>query len=388
MSQDSDSPEGTVLHLIDTDGPGGAETIYVALAEGLENRGWRSVVVLTANGWTARQLERRGLEPTIVGLTEGWDARHLGRLWRLIDRENVDLVQAHLLGSALYGAAAARLRRIPAVGTFHGSWDLRNAGSFPGFKMRVLSACLDTAVFVSAPLRREFARNAPSLSVPEIEIPNGIDITRFRPPNGSGRESGFRSELGLGGDHFLVGTVGNLRPAKDHGAFLHLAARLRAGDDSYRFVIVGDATGEALRDLNALKYELGLEDRLFLTGYRDDVERIMSSLDVFVLTSSSEGFSLTTVEAMASGLPVIATRCGGPEEIIDHGRNGFLADVGDTRGLAQRVEDVRSSPGLRRELGRTARQHVVRHYSREHMIDAYQNLYRALLRGESVDSGR
>lgn len=387
MSPDGDAGAETVLHLIDTDGPGGAETIYVALAKGLAERGWRSISAMTAEGWSARELRRQGIEPRIVRSGSGWDIRYLWRLRALIKEEGVDLVQAHLLGSALYGSVAARLSGIPAVATFHGGWDLRNSGALPGVKMRVLSRSLDAGVFVSPSLCHQFSREAPSLSVPGTVIPNGIDVSRFHPRRTIGEGNGFRTELGVGPGEFLVGTVGNLRPAKAHRVFLRVASRLCQADDGYRFVLVGEASETDARDLRAMRDEFDLGDRLFLTGFRDDVARIMSSLDAFLLTSRSEGFSLTTVEAMASGLPVIATRCGGPEEIIEHGRTGLLVDVGNTREMARLVEKVRSSPDLRRDIGRAARDHVARNYSRSRMIDSYAALYFRLLRRARVDPG-
>lgn len=383
MSPDGDSRAGTVLHLIDTDGPGGAETIFVDLAVGLAERGWTSVPVVTKEGWSTGELERRGMDATVVRSSGGWDVPHLGRLWSLIGREDVDLLQAHLLGPALYGAVAGRLRGIPTVATFHGGWDLRESGSLPRLKRSILASCLDVAVSVSTPLSRELGREASLRTVTTRVIPNGIDVSNF----GKRERDGFRSELGLGPDDFLVGTVGNLRPAKSHRSFLELAGRLGRRDDGYRFVVVGDTDVAAYQELRALRTKLGLDDRLFFTGYRDDVDRVMAGLDCFVLTSRSEGFSLTTVEAMASGLPVVATRCGGPEEIIDHGRTGVLVDVDDLEEMVRVVDKLRRSPSIGRRLGRAARRHVSREYSRSRMIDSYASLYRSLLAEPVEDRG-
>lgn len=384
VSSEADSERGTVLHLIDTDGPGGAESVFVTLVEGLARRGWDCVPAVTEEGWSSRALEKRGLEPVIVRSSGGWDAVHLSRLWSLMGKERVDLVQAHLLGPALYGSLAARLRGIPAAATFHGTWDFRNPGSLLGVKRRVLETCLDVAVFVSRSLRTKIVgEEGAACSMPTAVIPNGIDTSRF---NGSERKQ-VRSELGVTGEDFLVGTVGNLRPAKSHRTFLRLAARLRQHDDRYRFVVVGDTSVEAFRELRTLQAELGLEDCLDFTGYRSDVGRIMGGLDVFVLTSRSEGFSLTTVEAMASGLPVVATRCGGPEEIIEQDRTGVLVNVGQLDEMARAVEEVRASPALGRRLGDAARRHVVREYSRSRMIDSYETLYRDLLEAGRFGQG-
>lgn len=383
MPQDGDSRAGKVLHVIDSDGPGGAETIFVELVLRLEELGWESLATVTKEGWSSHELRRLGVEPKVLGNSRGWDLGYLWRLWSLIQREQIDLVQAHLLGPALYGSVAAQLGGVRSVATFHGGWDLRNPGVLPGLKLHMLEACLDSVVFVSAALRREFDKQIGSWAIPTAVIPNGIEVSNF----GRGRGRGFRTELGLCDDHFLVGTVGNVRPAKSHGSFLQLADRLRDRDDRYRFVLVGDTSSEAYRDLRTMRDRLGLEDRFTFTGYREDVANVMESLDVFVLTSRSEGFSLTTVEAMASGLPVVATRCGGPEEIVEEERTGLLVDVGDLDAMVRRVEELRRSPSLRKKLGSAARQLATRSYSVTAMLNSYDRLYRSLLGEVSCDDG-
>lgn len=375
MSEHADSRSGKVLHLIDSDGPGGAETIFLKLVVGLERRGWESVAAVTEEGWSSRALRRLGVRPNIVGNSGGWDLDFLRRLWSLVRRERVDLLQAHFLGPALYGSIAGRLANVRSVGTFHGSWDFRSPGALPGLKRRLMETCLDAVVFVSEALRDAFHQEVGSWSVPGRVIPNGIDVSRF----GTGKGGDLRSEFGFSDDHFVVGTVGNIRPAKSHRSFLTLASRLRDHDDRYRFALVGDTSGDRYPELRAMRDRLGLEGRLVFTGYREDVAEVMESLDVFVLTSRSEGFSLTTVEAMASGLPVVTTRCGGPEEIIEEGRTGLLVDVGDVDGMARRVEELRRSPSDRRRLGLAGRRHAARSYSVTAMLDSYERLYRELL---------
>lgn len=380
----------TVLHLIDSWGPGGAETIYLDVAEGMRDRGWTSLTAVPREGWVSRALRDRRMEPIFTGGGRGWDARHLADLVRLVRRRDVDLVQSHLFGSALYGGAAAKLCGVPAVATFHGPWDVREASGFRRVKVPIADRLCDRKVFVSEPLLRTYVDEIGMREEGAAVIENGIDTERFRPRG----DRSFRDELGVGEGDFLVGSVGNVRRAKNHGLLLRVAGLLAQTAREVHVVLVGEGEGPLLERLLRQRAELGLDGRVHFAGFREDVERVLDGLDAYVLTSDSEGFSLTTVQAMATGLPVVATRCGGPEVLIDDGRTGFLVDRGDARAMADVLSRLRSDEGLRRRMGERARAEVTRRYSRERMLDGYEALYRSLLgggsplQGASVNAGR
>lgn len=369
----------TVLHLIDSWGPGGAETVFLEVAARIRDRGWTSVAAVPREGWVSEHLRDRGLEPVFTGAGggRGWDVGYLWELVRMIRSADADVVQTHLFGSALYGGAAATLSGAPAVATLHGEWDLRETTGYRRIKIPIVDRVCDRRVFVSEPLRRVCVGEHGMAVERTAVIENGIDTGRFRPRE----DDGFRRELGIPGDAFLVGAVGNVRPAKNHDMLLRVAAELSDAGTGVQVVLVGDQDGEGFERLRRRRHRAGLEERVHFAGFREDVERVMNSLDVYVLTSDSEGFSLTTVQAMASALPVVATRCGGPERLIDHGRTGILVPRGDARAMAGALVELRSDPDRRVRIGRAARAEVEERYSVERMVDAYERLYRDVVDG-------
>lgn len=367
---------GRVLHLIDTGGPGGAETVFSVLAKRLSDVGWAAVPVVPDEGWLLEHLEKSGLEPVLLPNQGAFDVGYLVRLVRLLEKTNADLLHAHLLGSGVYGSVAAAIRRIPMLCTFHGTVDLEEPRLRSRVKFRLLDRSSNRIVFVSDALRENLLERAPISRARTEVIANGIDIDRFD-VTASGD---FRRELGVGPDEVLVGAVGNVRPAKDYGLFLQAAARLRARDSRFRFVVVGDNDNELFEGLHRQMVRLDLDGAVTFTGLREDVPAVLSDLDIYVLTSSSEGFSLSTIEAMASRCPVVATRCGGPEEIITDGRDGRLVPTESPRALAVAVQEIADDPDSARRMAARGRRTVERKYSVGRMAARYDGLYRECLR--------
>jgi len=364
-----------VVHLIDTGGPGGAETVYHQLVTRLEPSRWRSVAAVPSRDWLFDSLRDSGVEPRIVAMRGSFDLSYLRTLARLLD--GAALVHSHLLTTSLYGALAARWNGIPAICTFHGLADIQGDPRVP-LKFRLIRH-LGKAhiVFVSESLRRTFLSMVPLDERRTSVIPNGIDTSRFRP----GRDARLRRELGAAEDDILVGAVGNVRPSKAYDVLLRAAAMLRdSSARPLRFVIVGQGDGELYDRLQRLRAELRLETVVRFAGFRSDIPDVMRNLDVYVSSSSAEGFSLTTVEAMASGVPVIATRSGGPEEIIEDGVNGLLVPPNSPGELARAIRSLADDASLQQRLRAAALETVRRRYTVETMVRRYEQLYEACLR--------
>jgi glycosyltransferase involved in cell wall biosynthesis len=134
-----------------------------------------------------------------------------------------------------------------------------------------------------------------------------------------------------------------------------------------------------MSEVLALRAELGLESVVTFTGFREDVERVMAALDVFVVSSSAEGFSLTTVQAMAAGLPVVATRCGGPEEILRNGELGVLVPTRSPEALADAVQRLVDRPAERRRITLAARAEAESRFALTSMVSGYEALYERCL---------
>jgi glycosyltransferase involved in cell wall biosynthesis len=206
-------------------------------------------------------------------------------------------------------------------------------------------------------------------------IRNGVDASRFSP----GRSEELRAELLLQADELLVGAVGNIRAPKSYEVLLKAAALVLAQIPQCHFVIVGEGDEAAMQPLLRLRASLGIDERCHFLGFRRCTPALFRNFDVFVSSSRSEGLSLAFLEAMATGLPVVATRSGGPEEVIEPGQSGILVPIEDPAALAAGLQRTLEDTALRARLGAAARQTVVSSFSLESVLAQYAALYDKLL---------
>jgi len=366
----------TVLHLIETSGIGGAERVLVDISRNVDRDLWRSVVIVPWSGWLLDRLTEAKVEAFEVRQTGPFDLGYLWRVAGIARSVKADILHSHLFGSAVRAGILSQALRIPAIATIHGADDFRPTERWSSLKLPIVRRGVRDVVFVSEPLRRSCLQ---LMRLPEemtSVISNGVDANEFSPA----KPSSLRSQLGIRPDAFVVGCVGRLQPVKGLETFLAAAALLRASSPEYRFVIVGSGTDEYTGQLTALRNRLGLADDVVFAGARDDISEVMPAFDVYALTSQSEGFSLSTVEAMASERAVVATRCGGPEQILDDGATGLLVENGSAKAVAEAIERLRRNPPERARIGRAAREVVLNRYTVDVQVRAYEDLYdRALM---------
>lgn len=211
----------------------------------------------------------------------------------------------------------------------------------------------------SARLRREGVR-ARAISV----IPNGIDLNAYRTPSRTGP---LRRVI----------TVANLRAEKAHEVLIQAAARLLPAHPDLEFWFVGG--GSRRDELTQLAERSGVAGRVQLLGHRDDVPALLAESDVFALTSRSEALPNGIMEAMAAGLPVVATRVGSIPDLVDHGRTGMLVEVGDVEAVRAAIDTLLRDPARARAMGRTARQTMESRFSFDRMVSSFEGLYLELL---------
>jgi len=360
-----------ILHAIDTTGPGGAETVFMTLARKLDPSRFHSYVAVAGHGWLYDELRQQGFDPFIVGGKKGFDLGYLSRLVRIIRKQRIDVVQSHLFGSNIYCSLAGALTRVPVVCTFHGSVDIGQRTALRALKMKLLNHCASRFVSVSRSLARELCGQNHLSARKSVTIYNGVDTSQFC----RRRDDSIRRQLGLGDADILVGAVGNIRPAKDYQTLLHAAAVLAKTSPRYKILIAGQGDGELYRRLLKQRSDLGLESSVFFLGFQTDVSRLLNNFDIFVLSSATEGFSIATIEAMACELPVVATRCGGPEEIVQNGENGVLVDAGDSQQLSAAIQRVWDDRPFRQRLSQEARSTVLSRFSIDSMLNYYQSIY-------------
>lgn len=353
-----------ICHIVLSLEPGGLENGVVNVINGLDPAEFRSSVCCLQRA--GEFAERLGPDVAIASmdLRPGNDPWMPLRVARLLRRWDVDIVHTRNAESFFYGILAARLARVPAVvHSEHGR-------VFPEKPMRALAQRLllrhvDAAFAVSEQLRSDLVR--------ELRIPtdrfevlyNGVDVERFQRDQTRG---GPRDTGGL-----LIGSVGRLAAVKNYALLLHAIARLPEAR-SCRLVLIGEGPERAA--LTQLAAQLGLERRVEFSGHRDDVPQLLQGLDIFVLPSLSEGMSNTLLEAMAAGLPVVASDVGGNRELIESERTGLLFPSGDVAALAEQLGRLLGAADLRARLGGAAALRARSEFSMEAMLARYASLYR------------
>ena len=332
-----------VLWLVKGLGPGGAEMLLVSAAR-VSDRERVEYEVAYVLPWKDRlvpRLQELGVRTHCLGRSAS-DLRWPLRLRRLVTSGAFDVVHLHsplVAGVArLVLLTVPRRRRPVVVSTEHNVWD---SYALP---TRLLNALLygrdDRRWAVSEHVHRSvwwpFRRRV------EVLVHGLVldDIEQSRP-----RRAAVRASLGAGPEDVVVGTVANYRPQKGYPDLLRAAAEVLQRVPAARFVTVGQ--GPLEQEIVALHAELGLDDRFRLLGYRADVPDVLSACDVFALASHHEGFPIAVMEAMAMGLPLVATSVGGIADAVVDGQTGLLVPPGEPQQLAAALVRMTSDDGLR-----------------------------------------
>jgi glycosyltransferase involved in cell wall biosynthesis len=273
-------------------------------------------------------------------------------LLHIIHKKRIEIVYANSFTACLFCGPAAYLLRRRLIWHMH---DLISDTASNRFFISLAGKSADTIIATTSVMKQ----NLVSLGVVPDKIaviPNGIDLQHFDPQKVSSTQ--FREELGLSSEIPLIGIVGQLTPWKGHRHFLNAACKVVEKDRSAKFLIIGDSrltNGNIYRkELENLVGTLGLSKNVIFTGFRTDIRRIVSSLDILVNASSSEPFGMTIIEAMALGTPVVATETGGVSEIITDGKDGKLFPAGNADRLAIAILDILDDPFMAKKLSKQA----------------------------------
>lgn len=364
-----------VFHVINSLAVGGMENVLVSLINGMDRDSFDHEVCCISAAGPMQQRLRPGINVHSMGKGSSADRLMPLKIQRLLNQSRPTIVQTYNWGG-MDGILAAILagvgrRGIRLVHAEHGRDSMDPAGTNRkrNFARRCLHPFVSRFIAVSADLDEWMVRQVKIPRGKVLRIINGVDTELFRP----GRRVDLRLEIGLCPDHIAIGFVGRLDPVKNIETLIQAVLSL---GDPFRLVIVGDGPERAkLEDLAA-----GSEQVVFL-GERQDVSDIYQAFDVFSLASIAEGTPCTIQEAMATGLPIVATGVGGIPSLVDSGNSGFLFAPGDVAEAVSCFRRYQQTPGLIQEHGRNSRKKAVQEFSRESMIDSYQSLYLALAGG-------
>ena len=365
-----------VVHVVHTLETGGTENGVVNLVNALDGAFRHTVLAMTTSGVMARRLSR-AVDVHALGKRPGLDLKAIARLTALVRRLKPDVLHSRNWGT-FDAVLAGRLAGVPTI--VHGEHgrevsDPQGLNRRRNVARRLCAPLVSRFIAVSDDLRRWLV-DVVGIPARKVEtIHNGVDVDRFAHET---REAGRRA-LGLPAGVTVIGTVGRLDPVKDQVGLIHAFGLLADHRRELALVIVGD--GPCRSSLEALARRPHVAGRVHLLGERVDVPLLLQGLDLFVLPSIAEGMSNTLLEAMASGLPIVATRTGGNPELVEDAVTGTLVPVGDRPALAAALRRYVADPHLLALHGKASRQRAVDGFSLERMARRYADLYRLLSPG-------
>jgi sugar transferase (PEP-CTERM/EpsH1 system associated) len=369
----------TVAHVVLSLDCGGLERIVLDLLRTSRRRGQRAAVVcLERPGALAGRVEELEVQLVCIHKRPGLDWNAAGRAGEVLRRIGPDVVHTHQAGALWYVGGAARRAGIPVIHTEHGN-HLGRTGSWLARWRRswlwwLAGRHARKFICVSAEIARELTARR---IVPQDKVcvlPNGIDTDKF---SARADAVGVRRSLGIAPQAPVVGTVGRLSEVKRQDLLLQGFARLKQRLPEARLLLVGD--GPMRGPLEQLASELRLRDSVHFAGFQEEPAAYLQAMDVFALSSRSEGLPVSILEAWAAGLPVVSSAVGGVPEIIEQGRTGLLYPSGDAGSLAGRLGEVLSDQNLARTLAGAGQREVAARYSLDRMVDDYQRHYQAVL---------
>jgi glycosyltransferase involved in cell wall biosynthesis len=358
----------TILHLIETSGPGGAEKILISLVEHLHKEQYRSIVCLLEHGWLSSQLKARDVQTYVIPQRSSLDINWLYNLIVIIRRHKVNLIHSHEFTMNTYACIVSAFTRIPLIATVHGK-------NYYGDKLR--RRVFYRFVSMKAIRMVAVSKNIKDFLVKEIGVEerrittiyNGIDEKHHCYED----EEQFRENLLIKENVPIIGTVGNLYPIKGHTYLLKAAVKVVSVFPDATFLIAG--RGELLGKLQEEANQLNIKKNVRFLGFREDISRILPLMDLFVLPSLSEGLSVALLEAMRAGKPTIATKVGGNAEVIIEGETGLLVPAEDHLSLAGSIIYLLKDKELAQRMGKAGRTRVEREFSLGRMVENYQELY-------------
>jgi glycosyltransferase involved in cell wall biosynthesis len=357
-----------VMFVITSMPVGGAETLLVNIMRGFDpSRIHAEVCCLKEKGPLGEELAES--YPVHSGLLKGkYDVFVLRKLAKLFRERKIDAVITVGAGDKMFwGRLAAWWRRTPVIASaLHSTGWPDGVGKLN----RCLTPITDAFIAVAAQhgefliKHEEFPKEKVSV------ITNGVDTNKFKPMLAERRD--IRRELGIGDKDRVVGIVAALRPEKNHTLFLEAATLVKSRLPDTHFIVVGEGPERGKIEANIA--EAKLQGRVHMTGNRSDIPKVLSAMDLFSLTSHNEANPVSIMEAMACGVPVVATNVGSVSETVVDGETGLLAPAGDARQLALLWMDLLENTEKRRTLGRAAREFIVNEWSQKNMIQGYENL--------------
>jgi glycosyltransferase involved in cell wall biosynthesis len=293
-------------------------------------------------------------------------------VWKILKNINnyeIDLIHANGSRCMIYGGIAGRLKGIPVI------WHVRIVER-DRLLDRFLAGLASRIIVISNSVNNRFIylKNKEKIRV----VYNGVDISDFTPDEASG--GSIRSEFSIGAEEIIIGTISQFIPMKGLEFFIEAAKFVVEKVNNVKFLIVGKRVGDDTyeRKLKGLVKDLGIENKVIFTGYRNDIKNVIASMDIFVLASIGEGFGRVLIEAMALKKPIVAAKSGGIPEIVSDGETGILVPEKDSLEIASAVIKLIKEKDLGERMGLAGRKRVEEMFTIERHAREIEKQYASL----------
>ncbi|MEN6484435.1 MAG: glycosyltransferase [Syntrophobacteraceae bacterium] len=366
-----------LLYVVNSLNPGGTERLVEQMSAAFADEFEASVVCLDEPGSWAAGLRDRGIPVHCMYRQPGLDIGIAYKLARHCRRHRIDIIHAHQCTPWFYAALSRLLYGTPRLlleehGRFYPEVENSKRAFFNRTVIRPLT---HRFVAVSEDVRNRLVAYE-GLDYKQIEvIYNGVAPEH---PLEDDERNRIRRSFGFGPDDFLVGTAGRFDPIKNLPMLLKSIAGARKTNARIRGLLLGN--GPIFGQMQQLRDSLGLSAQVVMPGHRDDARRLIQCLDLFVLSSFSEGTSMALLEAMASGVPAVVTAVGGNPEVVVGGQTGWVVSSDSVEELTDAILDAAMHPDKTADFGEAARKRFQERFTRESMLGNYRAIYCELLK--------
>jgi sugar transferase (PEP-CTERM/EpsH1 system associated) len=359
-----------IVHLIYRLDIGGLERVMLNCINQMQSENFKHIIISLTDANHFSQSEGNPIEVYCLGKKQGSDLGIHFKLYKLLKKIKPTILHTYNLPTIEYHPIAWLAGVKGHIHAEHGRdiADPQGLNKRHNLLRKLMSSFIHSYVSVSEDLHRWLINSVGIPAKKALLIQNGINTERFNVPKIESRQLRFA-------------IVARITPVKDHLNLLNAFALINqeiGREKMPELAIVGD--GEQREKLEQYCDEKGLNTVSFL-GARDDIAQILSQTDVFVLSSIAEGIPMTILEAMSAKTPIVATRVGGIPEVVEEAKEGFLVDKSDSAALAQGLLRYINQPELILEHGENARAKVLKNFNEKHMVHAYLQQYKALVKG-------
>jgi len=355
-----------VMEIVSGAGMNGAILHCLLLSRELARRGNKVTLVCRPGAWIADQLAPDPVE-VIPSDLHRWPTDELRRITGIIRRQTIDVVHTHQSRAHFFGILLRWMAGVPSIATAHSRH----------FQLHWMFN--DQVVAVSDSTRRYHQWRNLVRPSRIVTVHNFIDHHRISEVRDDARER-MRTSLGLGQSDLVIGVTGTVGPRKGLIYLVKAMPKILAAVPQARLLAVGATDNvQYMEETKSTARKLGVESSIIWTGHREDVHELLAATDLFALPSLEESLPLAILEAMAAGLPVVATTVGGIPECVSHGETGALVPPADSDALAEAIVAIVRDPALQRRFGKAARKRVLQSFSPESQTARMEKVFQRVV---------